>query len=119
MSATFVCCRARYAVNQELIDLAVERGRLLERISSQRQLLAQQLQPVGAAMGAADRVVASARRCGDYLKRHPELVATSVAVLVILRPSRVWRWGRRGFFAWRTWRMLRRELSDLGFVDRT
>jgi len=106
------------AVNQKLIDLAVERGRLLERISSQRQLLAQQLQPLGEAMGTADRVVAGARDCGDYLKRHPELVATSVAVLVILRPSRVWRWARRGIVAWRTWRMLRRELSQLGLVDR-
>jgi len=105
-------------VNQELIDLAVERGRLLERISSQRQLLAQQLQPLGEAMGTADRVIAGTRECGDYLKRHPELVATGVAVLVILRPGRVWRWSRRGFFAWRTWRMLRRELSDLGVIKR-
>lgn len=105
-------------MKQEQIDLAVERGRLLERISSQRQLLTQQLQPLGEAMGTADRVVAGARRCGDYLKRHPELVATGVAVLVILRPSRVWRWSSRALLAWRTWRMLRRELSDLGLVDR-
>ncbi|EXI91620.1 MAG: hypothetical protein AW12_01192 [Candidatus Accumulibacter sp. BA-94] len=105
-------------MNQEQIDLAVERGRLLERISSQRQLLAQQLQPLGGAMATADRVVVGARECGDYLARHPELVATSVAVLVILRPSRVWRWTRRGFLAWRTWRMLRRELSHLGLFDR-
>ena len=105
-------------MNQELIDLAVERGRLLERISSQRQLLAQQLQPLGAAMGTADRVVARARQCGEYLKRHPEWVATGVVVLVILRPSRIWRWSSRAFLAWRTWRMLRRELSDLGIDDR-
>ncbi|EXI67327.1 MAG: hypothetical protein AW08_02162 [Candidatus Accumulibacter adjunctus] len=106
-------------MKQEQIDLAVERGRLLERISSQRQLLTQQLQPLGDAMATADRVVAGARQCGDYLKRHPELVATGVAVLVILRPSRVWRWSSRAFLAWRTWRMLRRELSDLGIVDRS
>jgi hypothetical protein len=105
-------------VNQELIDLAVERGRLLERIDSQRHLLAQQLQPLGEALGTADRVVTGVRQCGDYLKRHPEWVATGVAVLVILRPSRIWRWSSRAFLAWRTWRMLRRELSDLGIVDR-
>ena len=105
-------------MNQELIDLAVERGRLLERISSQRQSLAQQLRPLGEAMGTADRVVAGARQCGDYLKRHPELVAAGVSVLVILRPSRLWRWSGRAFFIWRTWRTLRRELSELGLVDR-
>jgi hypothetical protein len=105
-------------VNQELIDLAVERGRLLERISSQRQSLAQQLLPLGEAMATADRVVAGARQCGDYFKRHPEWVATGVAVLVILRPSRIWRWSSRAFLAWRTWRILRRELSELGLVDR-
>ena len=59
-------------MNQELIDLAVERGRLLERISMQRQLLEQQLQPVGDTLHGVDRALASLRKGRDYLQQHPE-----------------------------------------------
>ena len=51
-------------MNQDLISLAIERGRLLERISNQRQLLGQQLQPVGDALETADRAVAAVRKAG-------------------------------------------------------
>jgi len=61
-------------MNQELIDLAVERGRLIERISQQRQLLDQQLRPLSETLDTADRLVLTARRCGTYLKQHPEVV---------------------------------------------
>jgi len=44
-------------MNQDLIDVAIERGRLIERISSQRQLLGQQLQPLGAGLATADRAI--------------------------------------------------------------
>ena len=101
-------------MNQELIDLAVERGRLLERISMQRQLLEQQLQPVGDTLHSVDRALASLRKGRDYLQQHPEVVAAAVVVLVVLKPSRLWRWTKRGFLSWRTWRMLRRELFALG-----
>ncbi len=101
-------------MNQELIDLAVQRGRLLERISLQRQLLGQQMQPAVGALHSVDRTLASVRKGGDFLGRHPELVAAVVAVLVVLRPGRVWCWTRRAFFAWRTWCMLRCEMFALG-----
>jgi hypothetical protein len=103
-------------MNQELIDLAIERGRLIERISSQRQLLGQQLQPVGDTLHATDRVVATVRNGCIYVRQNPHVVIAAVAVLVVLQPRRVWRWTRRGFFAWRTWRMLRREMAELGLV---
>lgn len=105
-------------MNQELIDLAVQRGRLIERISNQRQLLGQQLQPLGSGLRTADRVVATIRNGSAYVKQHPEVVTVAVAVLVVLQPRRVWRWTKRGFFAWRTWRMLRVQLSDLGLMQR-
>lgn len=106
-------------MNQQLIDLAIERGRLLERISHQRQLLGQQLQPVGEGLATADRAIATVRRGSAYVKQHPELVAVTVAVLFLLRPSRVWRWSRRGFFVWRSWRLLRGELVELGLLNRS
>ena len=98
-------------MNQELIDLAIERGRLIERISNQRQLLGQQLQPLGAGLATADRAIASVRQGCAYVKQHPEMVAIGVAVLVVLQPRRVWRWSQRVFFVWRTWRMLRKQIG--------
>ena len=98
-------------MNQELIDLAIERGRLIERISNQRQLLGQQLQPLGAGLATADRAIASVRQGCAYVKQHPEMVTIGVAVLVVLQPRRVWRWSQRVFFVWRTWRMLRKQIG--------
>ena len=43
-----------------------------------------------------------------------EVVAAGVVVLVVLQPGRVWRWSKRGYFVWRTWRLLRRKMSELG-----
>lgn len=105
-------------MNQKLIDIAIERGRLIERSSNQRQLLEQQLQPLGAGLSSADRVIAGVRKGSDYVKQHPEMVAAGVVVLVVLQPRRVWRWSKRGFFVWRTWRMLRQQMWDLGLVGR-
>ena len=98
-------------MNQDLIDVAIERGRLIERISSQRQLLGQQLQPLGAGLATAGRAIASIRQGSDCVKQHPEMVAIGVAVLVVLQPRRVWRWSQRVFFVWRTWRMLRKQIG--------
>ncbi len=105
-------------MNQQLIDVAVQRGRLLERISNQRQLLGQEVQPLGDTLRSADRAISTLRNGSDYVKQHPEVVTVAVAVLVVLQPRRVWRWTKRGFFAWRTWRMLRVQLSDLGLMQR-
>ncbi|MEF8699522.1 MAG: YqjK family protein [Candidatus Accumulibacter sp. UW26] len=105
-------------MNQKLIDLAVERGRLIERISNQRQLLDQQLQPVGQALDAVDRVVATVRKGADCVKRNPEVVIAGVAVLVIVQPRRIWRWSKRGFVLWRSWRLLQQQLSRYGLLKR-
>lgn len=103
-------------MNQAIIDLAVQRGRLIERIDNQRQLLAQQLQPIGQTLLTADRAVSTVRNGGNYLKQNPEVVTLAVAVLVVLQPGRVWRWSKRAFFVWRNWRMLRKQLLDLGLI---
>ncbi|HRF72214.1 MAG TPA: YqjK-like family protein [Accumulibacter sp.] len=103
-------------MNQELIDLAVERGRLIERISSQRQRLGQELQPIGEALQGADRVLTGVRKGCGYVQEHPEVVAVGVALLIVVQPRRVWRWSKRGFVAWRTWRMVRSQIADLGLL---
>ena len=105
-------------MNPDLIELAVERGRLIERISQQRRQLGQQLQPLGAGLHGLDQAIAVVRRGSDYAKQHPEMVAAGVAVFVVLQPRRVWRWSKRGFFLWRAWRKLRQQVSDLGLPRR-
>ncbi|HPT49135.1 MAG TPA: YqjK family protein [Accumulibacter sp.] len=104
-------------MNQALIDLAVQRGRLMERSSIQRRQLQQQLLPLDRALRATDRAVSSLKKGTDYLEKHPGAVAAAALVLlVMIRPRGVWRWGMRGFFVWRGWRKLRVELVDMGLM---
>jgi hypothetical protein len=92
---------------------------LLERISMQRQLLEQQLQPVGDTLHSVDRALAAVRKWTRLSRSSTRKWSRRcVAVLVVLKPSRLWRWTKRGFLAWRTWRMLRRELFALGLSPR-
>lgn len=94
-------------MKQKLIELAVQRGRLLERSAMQRELLRQQLQPVGGAMRTADRVMATVRNGADYLVGHPGAVASAAVAVILIRPSRIWRWSKRGLLVWSAWRKLR------------
>jgi len=94
-------------VKQQLIDLAVQRGRLLERSAMQREMLRQQLQPVIGAMQRTDRAMATLRHGTDYLLAHPGMLVSAAAAVIVLRPRRVWRWTRRGLLAWSIWRKAR------------
>lgn len=94
-------------MNPRLLELAHRHGALQARIVAQRQALATQLPPIEAALAVGD----SALEGVDWLKHHPGVVGAAVAALVLARPSRVWRWGRRGFFLWQGWRSLREKLG--------
>jgi hypothetical protein len=96
------------------IELALKRGRLQERIASQRASLAIQVRPVLHTLETADQGLALARTGLAYVKRHPGQVGITFAVLAILRPARVWRWGRRAFVAWGIWKKLRDGLESTG-----
>ena len=100
-------------MNQQLIEIGIRRGRLIERIAMQREVLGRRMQPVQRTLHAADRTLAAVRTGSDYVKRHPGMVAAAVTLLLALKPRRLWRWGRRGFIAWRTWRVLRSEFETL------
>jgi hypothetical protein len=96
-------------VNPRLVELALKRQRLQLLAAAQRLELQQRTAPFLPALAMADRVRAGI----DYLKRHPEWVTLAVTVMVVTRPRRAFRWARRGFFAWRFWRRLRREAAGL------
>lgn len=99
--------------SDRLIKLAEKRGQLRERIAAQRATLAGQMVPVEVALRRADQAIAAGRAGVRYVKTHPLEVGTAVAVLAVLRPRRVWRWGRRAFVAWNVWRKLQDRLATL------
>ncbi|MFC5301960.1 YqjK-like family protein [Azospira restricta] len=103
-------------MEKKLIELSLQRGRLQERIAAQRATLAVQLRPLADALQTADRGLAAARRGVDYVKRHPGQVGVAVALLALLRPKGVWRWGRRAFVAWRLWKTARSKLAAAGIA---
>lgn len=100
------------------IELALKRGRLQERIASQRSTLAAQSVPIFGALETTDRALAMGRSGIEYVKHHPGQVGAAIAVLAILRPKRVWRWGRRAFVAWSVWNKLRGRLEGSGLFAR-
>lgn len=101
-------------MNQALIDIGIRRGRLLERIANQRAALGRDVQPVCDVLQSVDHGIACVRTATGFLKTHPGVVLATLTLLLALKPRRVWRWAKRGFVAWRTWRMLRAQFSHLG-----
>ena len=97
-------------MNPKLLELATRHGALQARIDEQRRTLARHVQPLQAAFARGDAVVDGV----DWLKQHPGVVGAMVAVAAILRPKRMWRWGRRGFLAWQGWQAIRKKLQISG-----
>lgn len=87
-------------------DLALRRGRLLERIAHQRAAIATAVAPLEQVCSRYDQGVGFLQGLGAGLARHPYLVTAAAAVLVMLRPGRVWRWTRRGLIFWQALRAL-------------
>jgi hypothetical protein len=101
-------------MNQKLIDISIRRGRLIERIAYQRAALGRDMQPICGVLRTADHTIARVRTATNFLKKHPGLVLAAAALLASLKPRRVWRWAKRGFVVWRTWKTLRKQLATLG-----
>jgi len=90
-----------------LIELHLQRGRLLERIAMQRQTLALQVQPLKAPLALPARLLARLQEGRQFILENPYLVGSAVVALVVLRPGFVWRWAERGVMVWRTLRTVR------------
>lgn len=91
-------------MNHRLNELHLKRGRLLERIAVQRVALRQDLQPICATLVKADRLQSRVQSVFNYFRQHPGIVAAGVALLIVSKPSRLWRWSTRAFSLWRIWR---------------
>ena len=102
-------------MNQRLNDLHLQRGRLLERIATQRVTLSLELEPVVAKLETTDRLLARVHAAIDYLKTHPAVVALTFAALLITKPRRTLRWSRRAYAVWQTWLVLRDRVRVMGW----
>jgi hypothetical protein len=97
-------------MNSRLLDLATRHGALKARIDAQRLRLAQDAEPLARVLAGADKACAGV----DWLKQHPAVVGAGVAVLVVARPKRAWRWATRAWVAWRGWTSLKNSLEKVG-----
>jgi hypothetical protein len=92
------------------VELALEKQRLQFQIADQRDALARHVAGLKPLFDAADQITAGAR----WVKHHPEVVAGGVLLAAAVRSGVrrfLWRWGRRGFVAWRLWRDSERLLA--------
>lgn len=96
-------------MNPRLFDAALKRERLIERIGSQRQRLANSSDGIRRLCAAGDHAVAA----GARLRDRPQWLLLAALALVVLRPRRVWRLAKTGFVLWRLWSVIRRRLSGL------
>ena len=101
-------------MNHHLNDLYIRRGRLLERIANQRTTLARDVRPVRSTLYATDRLLAYVRAATDYVSEHPGMATIAIAALFIIKPRLVWRWTKRTFFVWQTWRTVRNKWLVFG-----
>ncbi len=88
-------------------ELALTRERLLLRSQVLRGEVALQAQALTPWLNAAD----AGRDAVHWVRAHPEWVAGGVALLLVLRPRVLWRWGMRGWSLWHFTRRWRVRLS--------
>ena len=101
-------------MNRRLAELHIERGKLLERITTQRYFLARAAVPVEEALGRVDGVVERVGSAARYVRQHPGLIAAGLGgLLLLLRKERSLRWARRGFLLWQTLRAVGNRLAFL------
>ena len=100
---------------RSLNDIHLDRGRLLERVTTQRYILIAEVQPVRRSCERADSILDHVRAGVDYIKRYPAVAGVMVAVIMTFNIRRVWRIARRGFVVWRAWRTVWERLTLVGW----
>lgn len=87
---------------------ALQRGRLLERISQQRSAFAVTLSPVVGLLHAADQVAEGAEKARRWIGENPLIAGAILMVVVIWRPRGAIKLLKKGAVGWRALRLIRR-----------
>lgn len=92
------------------MDLVTRKLLLQQRSAVLRELLSVQLaQTIEPALSTADRVQAG----GQWVKRHPAIVAALAAALLAWRPRGVAKLAGKGWWLWQTWRRLQPVIQPI------
>lgn len=94
-------------MNRRFAAIEAKRARLLERAVREREDVAQTLTSWERPLDFVDRCVAAVR----YVVARPPLVAGAALVLALLRPRSAFRWARRAFGLWQSYRWLTRKIA--------
>lgn len=101
-------------MSPERLELALRRQRLQLQAMDQRDTFVRELRPFLPAFSAADRV----KQGAEWVRSHTQEIAagcaSALAVTVVLKPRRAWRWARRGFSAWRLWQRVQAWQQNFG-----
>ena len=106
-------------INKKLNKIHFERGRLVERIAYQRLEIRQEITPLVNLLQRAENItnkaIAYTNKGLDFLIKYPETVIALFALLLFKKPQSIFRWAKRGFFVWKIWGALRKNLRAFGF----
>ncbi len=90
---------------------AIQRGRLLERITQQRSALAIDWAPAVNVLNTADQVIEGAERTRRWIGENPIIAGIALVALIIWRPKGALKLAKSGAIGWRTLRLIRRLLA--------
>jgi len=85
-------------MKKRLADLAYRRCRLLEKIDAQRIEVAE----ISIHWQKPLALVDAGLKAAHFIHNHPTLMSGGVALLMALRPGRVWKWLQLGWVTWQT-----------------
>lgn len=89
-------------MNPTTLELALKKQRLQIASAALRADFGRYAAGLAPAFAGADYAVEAAH----WLRRHPQVAIAAAVALVVARPKRIWRWGRRAFVGWQAWRKL-------------
>ena len=90
-------------MNPAALELALKKQRLQIHGETLRGDFARHAGGLRPVFAGADLAVDAAH----WLRAHPQIVVATTVALLVAKPSRVWRWGRRAFVGWQAWRKVR------------
>lgn len=94
--------------DSRMLRLALKKQRLQIASDDLRARFGDNARGLAPVFGAVD----TARDGVAWIRQRPEIPVAVLVVLLVARPRVVWRWSRRAFVAWQTWRRTRRYIES-------